>query len=383
VTAEKGQLDVARALAALAGAGVGPLRLVLIGDAGCDPAYRQAVERAAEGIELEFTGCLSPEGVASRLQRARLFVSGSIFESYGMAVAEAAATGVPVVGYRVGEMDRWVREGVNGFLVEPGDTGALTELIGRLLSREGRLEQLRGHGQKLFFPSWEYTFTRFLRACRGKSPNGAGEGPTLYSTCDLPTRYGTFQVKVYRHADDEETILIQLGDLTVGPPPFVRVHSECFTGEILHSLKCDCRLQLELAMEAIAAQERGAIVYLRQEGRGIGLGNKIRAYAEQAKGADTVEANERLGFPADLREFRTAAAILKLEGVHAVHLNTNNPDKVTSLEAHGITVESVVPSMTDTNPHNVDYLRTKARALGHAGLEDALEGLEPDPADGR
>ena len=376
ITREKGQLDTARAMAASAGANPGRMHwLTLVGDETADPEYTEQIRSAAEGYELVFTGCLPSEGVANELSKADLFVSASVFESYGMAIAEAAATGTPVASYRVGEVDRWVKDGVNGYLIDPGFGESLTELVVRLFEDSTHLRDLHGQGQELFFPSWEFTFKRFLRGCHVAGGSGGTErdnGPSLYSSCDLPTRFGTFAVKVYRLISGEEAIVIAMGDLTTPEPPFVRVHSECFTGEILHSLKCDCRLQIEVAMQAVGERKRGAIVYLRQEGRGIGLGNKIRAYAEQSLGADTVEANERLGFPADMREFRAAAEILKLEGVECVQLNTNNPDKVTSLEAHGVKVVNVVPSRTLTNPHNIDYLLTKFHAMGHAGLLGAL-----------
>jgi HAD superfamily hydrolase (TIGR01458 family) len=379
---EKGQLDVARALAGHAGQGTA-LRLVLVGDTGAAPEYAAELRDAAPAVEVVQTGCLSPQRVAEQMRAAQVFVSASNFESYGMAVSEAVATRLPVVSYRVGEVERWVRDGENGHLLAVGDTAGLARVLGRLIERPADLDTLREPRTQQFFPSWEYSFERFLSACRsatGEAPLSEEEEPVLYSRCDLPTAFGTLDLCVYRLPDDEEAILIRLGDLDTPEPPFVRVHSECFTGEILHSLKCDCKLQLEGALQAIAERGHGAVVYLRQEGRGIGLGNKVRAYAEQAKGADTIEANERLGFPADLRDFRAAAAILRANGARRVHLNTNNPNKVTSLEANGIVVERVIPSTTDPNPHNLEYLLTKYRSLGHAGLQDALHGagLIPD-----
>ena len=391
LTSTKGQREVARLLAELA-TPAQPARLVLVGDAGGDPAYAAEVHHAAASPSLAFevTGCLAPEEVADRLREASIFVSASTFESYGMAVSEAVATGVPVLTYDVGEVDRWVREGENGYLLAPGDTAGLRERLAELLTDPRRRHDLCTGSAKQFFPSWEYTFERFLTACRSPRATSEAAGvpgasedheprPTFYSRCELPTGLGTFDVRVYRQADGEEAILIRMGDLDTPEAPFVRVHSECFTGEILHSLKCDCKMQLDIALRTIAERGHGAVVYLRQEGRGIGLGNKIRAYAEQAKGADTVEANERLGFPADMRDFRTAAAILRQNGVHRVQLNTNNPNKVTSLEANGIAVEKVIPSATDPNPHNLEYLLTKYHLLGHDGLEHALHGAGMNP----
>ncbi|MFT7662930.1 MAG: GTP cyclohydrolase II [Planctomycetota bacterium] len=385
VTREKGQLVIAQAMAASAELNPNLAhRLILVGDDCADAQYTEEVRRAAVGVEVVFTGCLSSEGVAQQMSAASIFVSASVFESYGMSIAEAAATGIPIVSYRVGEVAAWIQEGINGHLLEAGNDQSLIDLISNLFNDSGRLQRLLDHERKLFFPSWEFTFKRFLRSCRIASgtPSELTEGPTFYSACDLPTRFGNYAVKVYRLDDGEEAIVISMGDLSSGGAPFVRVHSECFTGEILHSLKCDCRLQLEVAMQAIAERKRGAVVYQRQEGRGIGLGNKILAYAEQQKGADTVEANERLGFPADMREFRAAAEILKLEGVESVQLNTNNPDKVTSLEAHGVRVERVVPSRTLTNPHNVEYLQTKFQSMGHASLETSLRAQGTDANSG-
>jgi 3,4-dihydroxy 2-butanone 4-phosphate synthase/GTP cyclohydrolase II len=144
-----------------------------------------------------------------------------------------------------------------------------------------------------------------------------------------------------------------------------RVHSECLTGEVLGSLKCDCREQLDTAMAAIAAAEQGVIVYLRQEGRGIGLGNKIRAYALQSEGADTVEANLALGFAPDLRSYDMAAAILADLGVASVALMTNNPDKLSGLAQAGLKISAHVPHWVTDHEHNRDYLEVKRQKMGH------------------
>jgi GTP cyclohydrolase II len=143
------------------------------------------------------------------------------------------------------------------------------------------------------------------------------------------------------------------------------VHSECWTGEVLRSHKCDCREQLDFAMRAIAEVGAGVVVYLRQEGRGIGLGNKIRAYALQEKGLDTVDANRALGFVDDARTYDVAAAILGDLGVKQVALLTNNPKKVDGLRAHGVTVHERVPVVIEPNVHNADYLAVKAKKMGH------------------
>ncbi len=157
-----------------------------------------------------------------------------------------------------------------------------------------------------------------------------------------------------------------VGDVkSPGPPPLVRVHSECWTGEVLRSRKCDCREQLDHALRAIAAAGRGVVVYLRQEGRGIGLGNKIRAYALQEQGHDTVDANRMLGFEDDARTYDVAAAMLADLGVKRVALLTNNPRKVDGLRAHGVEVVERVPISVEPNEHNADYLAVKAKRMGH------------------
>jgi GTP cyclohydrolase II len=188
----------------------------------------------------------------------------------------------------------------------------------------------------------------------------------IYSQAEVPTDYGMFRVVVYRELDgDIEHCAIVRGDVRGCSGVLARVHSECFTGEVLHSLKCDCREQLDQALQRIAAAERGVVIYLRQEGRGIGLGNKIRAYALQQQGADTVDANTRLGFAADARRYHSAAEILDDLEVSSVALMTNNPAKVDALRADGVVVALRVPMVINPNDHNRDYLRTKNRRMGH------------------
>ncbi len=181
----------------------------------------------------------------------------------------------------------------------------------------------------------------------------------------LPTAAATFTMSVFRADDGKEHMVIALGDLLAEPAPLVRLHSECLTGDALGSLRCDCGPQLDEAMRRIAEEGRGAILYLRQEGRGIGLGNKIRAYALQDAGADTVEANHQLGFPDDARDYSLAVALLREMGVCSLRLLTNNPRKVASLEKDGITVVARVPLRVGENAHNAGYLETKRRRLGH------------------
>ncbi|HEY1586556.1 MAG TPA: GTP cyclohydrolase II [Polyangia bacterium] len=193
-----------------------------------------------------------------------------------------------------------------------------------------------------------------------------------FSQATIPTHNGTLTVVVYREAgrrvEEREHVAIVAGaiDALGGAEPLLaRVHSECWTGETLGSLKCDCREQLDRALAAIEETGRGVVVYLRQEGRGIGLGNKIKAYALQAEGADTVEANEQLGFAADLRSYDLAASILRDLGVSSVALMTNNPDKCAGLEKAGIAVARRVPHWGGPNEHNRDYLAVKKAKLGH------------------
>jgi GTP cyclohydrolase II len=164
-----------------------------------------------------------------------------------------------------------------------------------------------------------------------------------------------------------EHVALVLGDpATSEGPVLVRVHSECWTGEVLRSHKCDCRDQLDTALRAMADAGLGVVVYLRQEGRGIGLGNKIRAYALQEQGVDTVEANRMLGFADDARTYDLAAAILADLGVHTVALLTNNPKKVEGLVEHGVVVKERVPLAIAPNAHNAEYLAVKAKKMGHA-----------------
>ncbi len=187
----------------------------------------------------------------------------------------------------------------------------------------------------------------------------------LYAEAMLPTVFGDFLLSVYRDQNDEEGALLISKDLEQGDSPFIRVHSECYTGEVLGSLKCDCRDQLNLALQEIQKRGCGAVVYLRQEGRGIGLGNKVRAYHLQNQGANTIEANHQLGFASDLRSFEAAGIILQARGVHKIVLNTNNPDKIKGLQDAGIAIVERIPSLPPLNPHNEDYLRTKMLEMGH------------------
>ncbi len=368
----KNQLALAEAAARLVAEGQ-PLRLWLIGDPHAHPDYTARVLATARDVPIELTGAVPPITVASRLQAADLFVSASLVESHGMAVAEAAACALPIVAVRTGEATTWVEPEMNGLLLDDGDPATLHTALRHALAQLPRLrDQARWRAPLL--PSWDTSFAQFLLAT-GRLMKQEQDSPDApFAGCRLPTQAGDFQVHVWHPEDGSEVIVVQLGDLHGEPPPFVRVHSECFTGEVLGSLKCDCRAQLDAALATIAARSRGAIVYLRQEGRGIGLSNKIRAYAEQELGADTILANHRIGFPTDLRDFGVAARILLASGARRIEVNTNNPDKIAALTAHGIEITGVVPALTPPNAHNIDYLRTKLHELGHAGLEAALRG---------
>src|SRR3989304_3270007 len=184
---------------------------------------------------------------------------------------------------------------------------------------------------------------------------------------NVPTRFGEFRLYAYRSdIDPDEHAALVFGDISTPEPVLVRVHSQCVTGDVFHSLRCDCGDQLELAMEQIATEGRGILVYMRQEGRGIGLCNKIRAYAlQETQGLDTVEANEALGFPADRRDYGIGMQILLDLGLKQIRLLTNNPAKRAGLEGYGLEVVERVPLMAVPNPHNWRYLETKRDKLGH------------------
>ena len=198
------------------------------------------------------------------------------------------------------------------------------------------------------------------------APPASSCGAEVTATAALPTRFGEFKIVAFRipGEDKEHTALVR-GDIKDGEEVVVRIHSECLTGDAFGSLRCDCREQLEAAMRQIAALDRGVIVYLRQEGRGIGLANKIKAYALQEKGLDTVEANEALGFRADERNYAIAAQMLDALGVRSIRLMSNNPDKLRNLQFHGVRVEGRIPLVTPPNAHNARYLETKRVRSGH------------------
>jgi GTP cyclohydrolase II len=197
-------------------------------------------------------------------------------------------------------------------------------------------------------------------------PPVSREGVTCLATAALPTRHGEFQIAVVRVDDSaEQALLLTHGDLSGDEPPLVRVHSECLTGEVLGSTRCDCGQQLDAALASIAEAGRGLLIYLYQEGRGIGLVNKIRAYALQDRGLDTVDANLALGLPVDSRDYTAAAMILRSRGISRVRLLTNNPAKCRGLERHDIQVVERVSLVASHNARSVSYLRAKAERMGH------------------
>jgi GTP cyclohydrolase II len=185
---------------------------------------------------------------------------------------------------------------------------------------------------------------------------------------DFPTRFGRFRIYGFdwkSGATAEEAVVLVRGDLAGDPPPLVRIHSQCLTGDVFHSLRCDCRAQLELALDWIASEDRGLLIYEHQEGRGIGLLNKLRAYELQDHGADTVEANERLGFKADLRSYQLPGEILRYFGLSRVRLLSNNPEKVEAVERAGVQVTERIPCIVAPLDSTEVYLRTKKTKMGH------------------
>jgi 3,4-dihydroxy 2-butanone 4-phosphate synthase/GTP cyclohydrolase II len=191
----------------------------------------------------------------------------------------------------------------------------------------------------------------------------------------LPTRYGEFTMIAYKsNVDTDEHVALIKGDILNGDPVLVRVHSECLTGDVFGSLRCDCGDQITLAMHDIAREGRGVFLYMRQEGRGIGLHNKVKAYALQDKGMDTVEANIALGFPADLRDYGIGAQILADLGLHKIKMLTNNPKKVVGLESYGLEIVETVPLIVKPTPYNIHYLEAKQAKLGHKlGVSEGTE----------
>jgi GTP cyclohydrolase II len=191
------------------------------------------------------------------------------------------------------------------------------------------------------------------------------------ASADFPTRWGQFRIYGFRAESGsgappkaEEAVALVMGDIR-SAPPLVRIHSQCLTGDVFHSLRCDCRQQLEMALAMIRDEGAGILIYEQQEGRGIGLMAKLQAYELQDSGLDTVEANERLGFKADQRDFALPAQMLKALGVSKVRLLSNNPEKVEALQRAGVEVVERVPCEVEPSPHAEEYLKTKKEKLGH------------------
>lgn len=197
----------------------------------------------------------------------------------------------------------------------------------------------------------------------------------------LPTPWGIFEMHGFTDVDTgKEHVLLTMGDVNDGESVLIRVHSECLTGDALFSMRCDCGAQLQSAMHKISLEGRGAIFYLRQEGRGIGLINKIRAYNLQDKGADTVEANERLGFGADMRKYDMLQSMFAHAGIKKVRVMTNNPRKLAALRDAGVEVESRLAHEPGRNRHNVGYLDTKQDKLGHIFESAGVSTTNTDPS---
>lgn len=200
------------------------------------------------------------------------------------------------------------------------------------------------------------------------SPEGSRQGFRKVAEADFPSRFGRFSIYGFedrRRRLVEEAVVLTMGELPGQTPPLVRIHSQCLTGDVFHSLRCDCRSQLEISLDRIAEEGRGLLIYEHQEGRGIGLLNKLRAYQLQDHGADTVEANRRLGFQPDHRSYRLPARILAYFGISSVRLLSNNPDKIRALEVAGIQVVERIPCQADAPDSMTGYLRTKKEKLGH------------------
>jgi GTP cyclohydrolase II len=204
----------------------------------------------------------------------------------------------------------------------------------------------------------------------------------------LPTKFGVFQLHVFRWDDpqahpglSDEHLALVMGDVRGAHSVAVRVHSECLTSEVFGSLKCDCKQQLEQAMAEVARRGTGAVLYLRQEGRGIGLANKIRAYALQELGADTIEANRLLHLPVDAREYGVAAAMIRSLGIESVELMTNNPGKLEALRALGVSVERRLPVLVEANRYSAGYLDVKRREMQHEIPSDVAHAIPAPPSE--
>jgi GTP cyclohydrolase II len=220
-------------------------------------------------------------------------------------------------------------------------------------------------------PCYTSRFPMKAKSHQGKKSNRKVAGVQMIAHAALPTRYGRFTIYGFKgHGPQEEAVALVRGNLNAKNAPLVRVHSQCLTGDVLASLRCDCRAQLELSLRKIGLASSGILLYLPQEGRGIGLMNKLRAYELQDGGMDTVEANETLGFAADARDYEFSAQILKTLSATKIRLLSNNPEKVRQLESAGIRVVERVPCQPRISKISRAYLKTKKRKMGHL-----LEGV--------
>jgi 3,4-dihydroxy 2-butanone 4-phosphate synthase/GTP cyclohydrolase II len=293
--------------------------------------------------------------------------------STGISAADRAQTIKTIIDPNTKPADFPLRAREGGVLVRAGHTEAIVDLaklaglypagvICEILNEDGtmaRLPELSVLAEKYGIKIISVTDLIAYRSRHEKLVHRVAEA-------SLPTRYGEFKAIAYKSdVDTKEHIALVMGDVVNSKPVLVRVHSECLTGDVFGSMRCDCGEQVAMAMEAISKEGRGVFLYMRQEGRGIGFHNKIRAYALQDKGLDTVEANISLGFAPDLRDYGIGAQILKDLGIREIRLLTNNPKKVISLEGYGLKVVQTVPIVVAPNPHNRRYLETKKNKLGH------------------
>jgi 3,4-dihydroxy 2-butanone 4-phosphate synthase/GTP cyclohydrolase II len=266
-----------------------------------------------------------------------------------------------------------IRARDGGVLVRAGHTEAIVDLarladmypagvICEIMNEDGtmsRFPQLESISKKFGFKMISIAQLILYRRRHEKLIHRVAEAK-------LPTKYGEFTVIAYKsRVDTEEHVALVRGEISTDEPILVRVHSECLTGDVFGSLRCDCGEQITLAMKKIDDEGKGVFLYMRQEGRGIGFHNKVRAYALQDKGMDTVEANIALGFPADLRDYGIGAQILADLDLHKIRLLTNNPKKVVGLESYGLEIVDTVPLVVPPTPYNRRYLETKREKLGH------------------
>jgi GTP cyclohydrolase II len=326
--------------------------------AGANPTAIAAVETATES----FLALADPDSSA------RLLISGERAEALALANRrEAAEPTEPVL------LDRpsWLDPEAALALADPGRDGArapigpLAPIACPFPAEAGaalRLARLAG----LLPALWVLGGAADSLEIAADEVRGASPEVSLIARAALPIEgLDDVQIAAFRGADDGAEHVALIVGAFAGRPPLVRLHSECLTGDVFGSLKCDCGPQLHEALRIIGAEKGGVLLYLRQEGRGIGLANKLRAYALQDRGLDTVDANRRLGFADDERDYGHAAAMLRALGIDRVRLLTNNPAKVEGLEAAGITVIERVAHHMPANPHNADYLATKHSRSGH------------------